>query len=85
MCNIRQGSGSMADFDLYRKSLCGESLNEALNKFVNDGKITPDLAKKVLNQFEKVRREGGYFKAFRYCCFFIWDSVWVHVVHEWDS
>jgi hypothetical protein len=46
----------MADFDLYRKSSCGESLDEALNKFVNDGKITPDLAKKVLNQFEKVRR-----------------------------
>lgn len=56
----------MADFDLYRKSLCGGSLNEALNKFVDDGKITPDLAKKVLIQFEKVRRGEGCFKAFRY-------------------
>lgn len=55
----------MADFDLYAKSLCGGSLKEALNKFVDDGKITPDLAKKVLIQFEKVRREGGCFKAFR--------------------
>ena len=82
-----QGSESMADFDLYRKSLCGGSLNEALNKFVDDGKITPDLAKKVLIQFEKVRREGGRVFLSRHLdvVLSIWDSVWVHVLHGWDS
>ena len=77
----------MADFDLYRKSLCGGSLNEALNKFVDDGKITPDLAKKVLIQFEKVRREGGRVFLSRHLdvVLSIWDSVWVHVLHGWDS
>lgn len=62
-----QGSGSNADSVLYRMSSGGQSLQEVLKKFIDDGKITHDLAKKVLTQFEKVWREGGCSKAFRHC------------------
>ena len=60
-----QGSGSKAKSELYILSSCGESLKTALKKFIEDGKITHDLAEKVITQLEKVRREGGCSKAFR--------------------
>ncbi len=60
-----QGSGSKVESDLYILSSFGQSLKMALKKFIEDGKITHDLAKKVNTQFEKVRREGGCSKACR--------------------
>lgn len=60
-----QGSGSKAESETYRMSSGGESLKEALKKYVDDGKITHHLAEKMLTQFEKVRREGGCSKVFR--------------------
>ena len=60
-----QGSGSKAESELYILSACGQSLKWALKKFIKDGKISHDLAGKVITQFEKVRREGGCSKACR--------------------
>lgn len=41
-------------YELYRQTKIGESLVEALDELVSEEKIPPDMAMKVLEQFDKV-------------------------------
>lgn len=41
-------------YELYRQTKIGESLVEALDELVSEEKLPPDMAMKVLEQFDKV-------------------------------
>lgn len=43
-------------YELYRQTKIGESLVEALDELVSEDKLPPEMAMKVLEQFDKVRR-----------------------------
>lgn len=47
----------MSSVEIYRKSSIGTSLTDALDEMVNNGKIEPLLAVKILTQFDKVRKD----------------------------
>lgn len=42
-------------YELYRQTKIGESLVEALDELVSEDKLPPEMAMKVLEQFDKVR------------------------------
>ncbi len=44
----------MAHLELYRKSLLGLTLTETLDELVTDGSLPPQLALKILVEFDKV-------------------------------
>ena len=46
----------MASAQLYRQSKLGDCLVEALDDLINAGKLNPDLAMRVLTEYDTVRR-----------------------------
>lgn len=56
---IRQQLGSMSTTQLYRESKLGDSLVDALDDLITDGKITPTLAMRILDQFDQARLVGS--------------------------
>ncbi len=46
----------MASAQLYRQSKLGDCLVEALDDLINAGKLNPDLAMRVLTEYDTVRQ-----------------------------
>lgn len=74
---------------IYRQCKLGDSLVEALDVLIKDGKITPELAYKVLSEFDsamvnalitKVQTKAtfrGNLDTYRFC-----DNVWTFVLSK---
>nr|CAG8488419.1 6064_t:CDS:2 [Entrophospora candida]CAG8502491.1 7822_t:CDS:2 [Entrophospora candida] len=75
-------------YELYRRSSIGIALTESLDDFIQTGQITPQLAMKVLLQFDKSITEAletkvktkatfkqGHLHTYRFC-----DEVWTFII-----
>ncbi|ODQ63457.1 transcription initiation factor IIA small chain [Nadsonia fulvescens var. elongata DSM 6958] len=74
-------------YELYRRSSIGGALTEALDQLISESKIQPQLAMKILANFDKVMTEilrndvkarlslKGHLHTYR-CC----DDVWTFIV-----
>ncbi|KAI7837111.1 hypothetical protein COHA_009059 [Chlorella ohadii] len=79
----------MACSALYRQSKLGQSLVDALDQLVEEGKLPPQLALRVLDEYDqvvldalenKVTAKGtlkGHLDIYRYC-----DNVWTFIVSD---
>ncbi|TVU27728.1 hypothetical protein EJB05_19225 [Eragrostis curvula] len=79
----------MAIIELYRRSSIGTSLTGTLDYMVSSGKLSPDLAIKVLLQFDKSMTEAmktkvnsklnvkGHLHTYRFC-----DDVWTFILTD---
>ncbi|XP_074604661.1 transcription initiation factor IIA subunit 2-like [Brevipalpus obovatus] len=78
------------NYQLYRNTTLGHTLQESLDEFVQCGQISPQLALKILLQFDrainhslssKVRTrltfKAGHLKTYRFC-----DNVWTFVLKD---
>ena len=77
----------MFEYELYRRSTLGECLTDALDELIQSSQITPQLAMKVLMQFDRtmadVLNEGvrskatikGHLHTYRHC-----DEVWTFLL-----
>ncbi|RWS12257.1 transcription initiation factor IIA subunit 2-like protein [Dinothrombium tinctorium] len=77
-------------YQLYRNTTLGHTLQETLDDFIQCGQITPQLALKVLLQFDKcinvalanrvktrLTFKAGHLKTYRFC-----DNVWTFVLKD---
>ncbi|CAI5461255.1 unnamed protein product [Closterium sp. Naga37s-1] len=79
----------MASMDYYRKSTLGKCLTDALDELVSNGTITPDLAVRVILQFDKSLVEAletkvksktnfkGHLHTYRFC-----ESLWTFILTD---
>eukprot|EP00475_Leptophrys_vorax_P011578 TRINITY_DN18140_c0_g1_i1.p1 TRINITY_DN18140_c0_g1~~TRINITY_DN18140_c0_g1_i1.p1 ORF type:complete len:115 (-),score=3.28 TRINITY_DN18140_c0_g1_i1:133-477(-) len=79
----------MASMDYYRKSTLGKCLTDALDELVNNGTITPDLAVRVILQFDQSLIEAletkvkwktnfkGHLHTYRFC-----ESLWTFILTD---
>ncbi|KAG9297125.1 hypothetical protein G9A89_019406 [Geosiphon pyriformis] len=77
-------------YELYRTSSIGQALADSLDDLIKQGHITPQLAMKVLTQFDKSITEaletkvknkatfkGGHLHTYRFC-----DEVWTFIIEK---
>ena len=76
-------------YQLYRNTTLGFTLQESLDELIQSGQITPRLASKVIQKFDRVTSEvlstrvnrkisfKGDLKAYRYC-----DHVWTLILNK---
>lgn len=77
-------------YQLYRNTTLGNTLQESLDEFITCGTIPPQLAMKVLLQFDKAINnalsskvktrltfKAGHLKTYRFC-----DNVWTFVLKD---
>jgi len=77
-------------YQLYRNTTLGHTLQESLDEFIQLGQISPQLALKVLLQFDKainvslgtrvksrLQFKAGHLKTYRFC-----DNVWTFVLKD---
>ncbi|XP_076309572.1 transcription initiation factor IIA subunit 2-like isoform X1 [Tachypleus tridentatus] len=77
-------------YQLYRNTTLGHTLQESLDELIQCGQITPNLALKVLLQFDKAINnalanrvktrltfKAGHLKTYRFC-----DNVWTFVLED---
>eukprot|EP01097_Dermamoeba_algensis_P010416 TRINITY_DN76_c0_g1_i1.p1 TRINITY_DN76_c0_g1~~TRINITY_DN76_c0_g1_i1.p1 ORF type:complete len:112 (-),score=17.55 TRINITY_DN76_c0_g1_i1:45-380(-) len=76
-------------YELYRKTTLGVSLTDSLEELLQNSKISPELAAKVLLQFDKsinhaltnqVKTKAsfkGHLHTFRFC-----DGVWTFILEN---
>lgn len=81
----------MSSYQLYRNTTLGISLQDALDEQIGTQQVTPSLALKVLQQFDKSMTQSlnqkvktrytfkGRLKVYRYC-----DNVWTCVIEDTD-
>lgn len=79
----------MSALALYRQSKLGECLVDSLDQLINEQKITPDLAIRILEEFDKSLVEAmqtkvvakcnfkGKLNTYRFC-----DNVWTFIVSD---
>ena len=79
----------MSSYQLYRNTSLGIALQDALDEQIKSQQVTPDLALKVLQQFDKSMTQSlnqkvktryafkGKLKVYRYC-----DNVWTCVIED---
>ena len=79
----------MSSYQLYRNTSLGIALQDALDEQVKTQQVTPSLALKVLQQFDKSMTQSlnqkvktrytfkGRLKVYRYC-----DNVWTCVIED---
>ncbi|KAJ3330065.1 Transcription initiation factor IIA small chain (TFIIA 13.5 kDa subunit) [Blyttiomyces sp. JEL0837] len=77
------------NLEFYRRSTVGMALTDALDEMINDGHIDPQLAMRVLSQFdisiaEALRQQvkskaaiKGHLDTYRFC-----DDVWTFVIEN---
>ena len=79
---------TMSSYQLYRNTTLGLTLKDALDEQISCQQITPDLALKVLQQFDRSMAAAlskvktrynfkGKLKVYRYC-----DNVWTCVIED---
>ncbi|KAI6014666.1 transcription initiation factor IIA gamma subunit [Pisolithus marmoratus] len=75
-----------AYYEFYRGSSIGMALTDSLDELITSGAITPQLAMKVLQQFDKsladnmvklVKTKTGHLHTYRLC-----DDVWTFIVQN---
>ncbi|XP_052694946.1 transcription initiation factor IIA subunit 2-like [Crassostrea angulata] len=78
-------------YQLYRNTTLGHTLQESLDELIQGGQITPQLALKVLLQFDKAINTAlanrvknriqlkGKLNTYRFC-----DNVWTFVLNNVD-
>jgi len=78
-----------AYYEFYRGSSIGMALTDSLDELITDGSITPQLAMKILQQFDKSLADTmikqvktkttlkGHLKTYRHC-----DDVWTFIVKD---
>ncbi|XP_015792534.1 transcription initiation factor IIA subunit 2 [Tetranychus urticae] len=77
-------------YQLYRNTTLGHTLQESLDEFVQCNQITPQLALKILVQFDKsinvalaskvktrLTFKAGHLRTYRFC-----DNVWTLVLKD---
>ena len=76
-------------YQLYRNTTLGHTLQESLDELIQCGQITPQLALKVLLQFDKAINQAlanrvknrinfkGKLNTYRFC-----DNVWTFVLND---
>ncbi|RPA86114.1 transcription initiation factor iia small chain [Ascobolus immersus RN42] len=76
-------------YELYRLSSIGTALTDALDVLIGEGRISPQLAMKVLNNFDRVITETlsknvdanltfkGHLDTYRFC-----DEVWTFLLKD---
>lgn len=76
-------------YELYRRSTLGMSLTEALDRLISDQRIQPQLAMRILANFDRVVSENlkenaktklsfkGHLSTYRFC-----DDVWTFVIKD---
>ncbi|XP_076332832.1 transcription initiation factor IIA subunit 2-like [Tachypleus tridentatus] len=77
-------------YQLYRNTTLGHTLQESLDELIQCGQITPNLALKVLLQFDKAINnalasrvktrltfKAGHLNTYRFC-----DNVWTFVLRD---
>ncbi|CAM6032181.1 unnamed protein product [Sphagnum compactum] len=79
----------MSSYELYRRSTLGLTLADALDDMIQNEQITPQLALRVVSQFDrsmitclesKIRSRGtfkGHLHTYRFC-----DDVWTFVIED---
>lgn len=79
----------MAQYELYRRSTLGMALTDALDDLIQTGLIDPQLAMRILTQFDasmsealhdKVRAKAvikGHLHVYRFC-----DDVWTFILEN---
>lgn len=82
-------SSSTSHYELYRRSSIGTALVEALDKLISDGLMEPQVAIRILGQYDRVISEQlresvrarltmkGHLQTYR-CC----DDVWTFIVKD---
>ncbi|CAN6635754.1 transcription initiation factor IIA subunit 2 [Trichomonascus vanleenenianus] len=80
---------SVQYYELYRRSSIGTALTDALDMLISDSRIQPQLAMKILENFDKVMADQlretvksrlslkGHLHTYR-CC----DDVWTFIVKD---
>lgn len=80
---------SQAYYELYRGSSIGLSLTDTLDDLINEGRIEPQLAMKILSTFDRVITEvladkvqvklsfKGHLDTYRFC-----DEVWTFLIKD---
>ncbi|OGE52747.1 hypothetical protein PENARI_c009G00831 [Penicillium arizonense] len=72
---------SVAYYELYRGSSLGLSLTDTLDDLINEGRIEPQLAMKILSTFDRVVTEvladKGHLDTYRFC-----DEVWTFLIKD---
>ncbi|KAF2432632.1 transcription initiation factor IIA gamma chain [Tothia fuscella] len=76
-------------YELYRRSSIGAAMTDALDKFITEGRIAPQIAIKMLAHFDKVVAEvlgdkvkarltfKGHLDTYRFC-----DDVWTFIIKD---
>lgn len=81
-----------AYYELYRRSTVGSALADALDTLINDGRIQPQLAMRILANYDRVISENlkvelglckskltfkGNLHTYRFC-----DDVWTFIIKD---
>lgn len=76
-------------YELYRGSTLGDCLIDTIDELINEGRIEPQLAMKILSNFDKTIAEvlgervkarltfKGHLETYRFC-----DDVWTFLVKD---
>ncbi|KAK5939055.1 Transcription initiation factor IIA subunit 2 [Knufia obscura] len=76
-------------YELYRGSTIGDCLIDTIDELINDGRIEPQLAMKILSNFDKTISDvlaekvkarltfKGHLETYRFC-----DDVWTFLVKD---
>ncbi|KAL7269330.1 Transcription initiation factor IIA subunit 2 [Rhizina undulata] len=76
-------------YELYRRSSIGMALTDALDDLISEGRIAPQLAMKILSNFDKSITEvlaekvkanltfKGHLDTYRFC-----DEVWTFLIKD---
>uniref|UniRef100_A0AC35G9S4 Transcription initiation factor IIA subunit 2 n=1 Tax=Panagrolaimus sp. PS1159 TaxID=55785 RepID=A0AC35G9S4_9BILA len=80
------------NYTMYRTTTLGDALERTLEDFINDGSITPHLAKRMLLNFDKainqklntqinnkMQFKAEKLQAYRFC-----DNVWTFLMKDVD-
>ncbi|BCS20053.1 transcription initiation factor IIA subunit gamma [Aspergillus puulaauensis] len=80
---------AQAYYELYRGSSLGLSLTDTLDDLINEGRIEPQLAMKILSTFDRIITEvlaekvrtrlnfKGHLDTYRFC-----DEVWTFLIKD---
>ncbi|KAL1972895.1 hypothetical protein VTN31DRAFT_6437 [Thermomyces dupontii] len=80
---------TQAYYELYRGSSLGLSLTDTLDDLINEGRIEPQLAMKILSNYDRVITEAlaekvtgrmsfkGHLDTYRFC-----DEVWTFLIKD---
>ncbi|EPS43298.1 hypothetical protein H072_2708 [Dactylellina haptotyla CBS 200.50] len=76
-------------YELYRRSSIGVALTDALDELISDGRIAPQLAMKILSNFDRSITDilaahvtarlsfKGHLDTYRFC-----DEVWTFLIKD---